>query len=51
MGKKLFMHAYLIFSGKNRWSNLSYNGLVLIAAACSMNQSLRRLFFQVGINP
>ncbi|KAI3412751.1 uncharacterized protein J3R85_016960 [Psidium guajava] len=38
-------------SRMNRWSNLSYSGLVLIAAACSMNQSLRRLFFQVGINP
>ncbi|XP_030528348.2 uncharacterized protein LOC115739413 [Rhodamnia argentea] len=38
-------------SRKNRWSNLGYSGLVLTAAACSMNQSLRKLFFQVGINP
>ncbi|KAI6699548.1 hypothetical protein NL676_013872 [Syzygium grande] len=38
-------------SRKDRWSNLFYSGLVLFAAACSMNQSLRSFFLQVGINP
>lgn len=37
-------------SRMDRWSNLGYSGLVLFAAAYSMNRSLRRFFFHVGIN-
>ncbi|KAF8020139.1 hypothetical protein BT93_G0748 [Corymbia citriodora subsp. variegata] len=37
-------------SRKDRWRNLGYSGLVWLAAACSMNQCLRRFFFQVEMN-